>query len=698
MTTDPSFDALLERALALHQAGRIEDAIAFYRRLAAAAPGHGELGCRYAMALQQRGDTAGALDRLETVIVHRPDCAEAHFHRGNLLATLGRYREAADSFAAALGLAPHHTDAEINLGNALQILGYSEKALVHFDAVTRARPGLAPVWFNRGNALKDLNRHEEAIASYDHALAVDPSFVQALINKGSSLERLNRDEDAIACYRAALELKPDHAVACRNLGSAYFESRRYDQARMYYRRALDLDPGQDYLRGALHHTNLALSAWESHAADDAAIIAGVRAHERVVHPFIFLGLSESPADQRTAAEIWCRDRYPPSDRRLWNGERYGHERIRLAYVSGDFHDHPMAYLMSGLFECHDRSRFEVLAFSFGPPSTGPQRRRLEAAFDRFLDVRGKSDGEIAELLRHHEVDIAVDRKGFTRGARPGIFALRPAPVQVSYVAYTGTMAAPYIDYLIADPTVIPEAERAHYSEEIVYLPESYIPNDWKRPISAPGPGRREMGLPEDGFVFAAFVNTWKITPRIFAAWMRLLAATDGSVLWLIEHSEATSRNLRLEAEAAGIAPERLVFARHIANPDHLARHRLADLSLDTLPYGAHTTASDSLWAGVPIVTCRGTTFAGRVTASMLKAVGLAELIAEDLEGYVGLALGLASEPERLAGIRRKLAENLQTHPLFDTGLYCRRLEAAFERMWQLSRQGRPPKGFSVCEE
>jgi predicted O-linked N-acetylglucosamine transferase (SPINDLY family) len=664
LTDDPSFEALLDRAL----------------------------------ALARQGDTAGALDRLETLISHRPDCAEAHFHRGNLLATLGRYREAAAGFEAALGLAPHHTGAEINLGNALQILGRAEEALAHFDAVSRVRPGLAPVWFNRGNALKDMGRHEEAIASYDHALAVDPSLVQALINKGSSLERLSRNEDAIACYLAALALKPDHAVACRNLGGAYFESRRYEQARTYYRRALELDPDQDYLRGALHHTNMSLAAWESYAADAAAIIAGVRAHERVVHPFIFLGLSESPADQRTAAEIWCRDRYPAAERRLWSGERYDHERIRLAYISADFHDHPMAYLMSGLFECHDRTRFEVLAFSFGPPSTGPQRRRFEAAFDRFLDVRGKSDGEIAELLRRHEVDIAIDRKGFTRGARPGIFALRPAPVQVSLVAYTGTMAAPYIDYLIADPTVVPEADRAHYSEEIVYLPESYIPNDWKRPIAAAVPGREEMGLPEDGFVFAAFVNPWKITPRIFATWMRLLAATDGSVLWLIEHSEATSRNLRSAAAAAGIAPERLVFARHIANPAHLARHRLADLSLDTLPYGAHTTASDSLWAGVPIVTCLGTTFAGRVTASMLKAVGLPELIAADLEGYVALALGLAREPGRLGEIRRKLAANLETHPLFDTGLYCRRLEAAYERMWLRSRHGKPPEGFSVPAE
>lgn len=695
MNSDSSFAQAFRAACRIHDAGHPDEAETLYRRLMDNRPDEAELSYRLAMALAQQGKTIEAEKQLADLLTRQPDLAEAHFQRGNLLAATGQFAEAAVSFAAAVELAPDLLDARVNLGNALQLLKQSEEALAQFDAVIGQQSGLAPVWFNRGNALSDLNRHEDAVASFDRALELDPQLGQALNNKGAALERLNRHQDAINCYRSALQVRPDHGPTYRNLGAALFEARRFEESVDAYRRALDLDPDQEYLFGALIGAKASLCAWETHAEDTAAVVADVRAGKRAVHPFIFLGLWDRPEDHLACARTWCNHHYPPAPKPLWRGERYDHDRIRLAYVSADFHDHPMAYLMSGLFECHDRSKFETMAISFGPPSDGAQRKRFEGAFERFIDVRSQSDMDIARLLRDLEVDIAIDRKGFTRGARPNIFALRPAPVQVSYVAYTGTMAAPYIDYLIADTTVIPAEARPHYSEQIVDLPGCYLPNDGTRPIASPCPKRAELGLPDDGFVFCAFVNSWKITPDIFGLWMRLLRAVDGSVLWLIEHSAATARNLRSEAEARGVSPDRLVFARHIPNAEHLARHKLADLSLDTLPYGAHTTASDSLWAGVPIITCPGAAFASRVTASMLQSLGMAELITGSLEAYEALAVRLARDRDEMARLRHRLAANVETHPLFDTALYCRYLEAAYETMWRRCQDGEGPSGFAV---
>jgi predicted O-linked N-acetylglucosamine transferase (SPINDLY family) len=695
VNAESPFDQAFQAACQVHDAGRPEEAETLYRQLLDSHPGEGEITYRLAMALAQQGKAHEAEQQLNDLLVRHPKRPEAHFQRGNLLAAMGRFADAAESFSAALELAPDLIESRVNLGNVLQILKRSEQAVQQFDAVIARQPELAPVWFNRGNALSDLSRHEDAVASFDRALELDPLLAQALNNKGAALERLNRHGEAINCYRSALRVRPDHGPTCRNLGAALFEARQYDEAVAAYQRAFDLDPEQDYLFGALLGAKASLCAWESHGADTASAVAAVRAGKRAIHPFIFLGLWDRPEDHQTCARIWSQHHYPPAAEPLWQGERYSHDRIRVAYVSADFHDHPMAYLMSGLFECHDRSKFETMAISFGPPSDGPQRKRFESAFERFIDVRSRSDIEIARLLRDLEVDIAIDRKGLTRGARPNIFAMRPAPVQVSYVAYTGTMAAPYIDYLIADETVIPTETRQYYSEQIVDLPGCYLPNDGSRPIAPSQINRSEAGLPEDGFVYCAFGNSWKITPDMFGIWMRLLQAVNGSVLWLIEHSPATTRKLRSEAEARGISADRLVFARHIANAEHLARHKLADLSLDTLPYGAHTTASDSLWAGVPIITCPGAAFAGRVTTSMLLSLGLPELIAPSLGEYEALALKLAEDPEERTRLRDRLAAQLKIRPLFDTALYCRHLETAYETMWRRSQAGEAPNGFAV---
>jgi predicted O-linked N-acetylglucosamine transferase (SPINDLY family) len=370
-------------------------------------------------------------------------------------------------------------------------------------------------------------------------------------------------------------------------------------------------------------------------------------------------------------------------------------KIRLGYYSADYHEHATAFLTAGLFERHDRSRFELTAFSFGPPREDAMRRRVTAAFDRFVDVRSRSDQEVAQLSRELAIDIAVDLKGYTEGARMGIFAHRAAPVQVSYLGYPGTLAAPYIDYLVADETLIPSETRAFYTEKIAYLPHSYQANDRQRSIAERIFTREELGLPSRGFVFCCFNNAYKITPAVFDVWMRILRRVEGSVLWLLLDNERAAENVRREAEARGVSGSRLVFAPSMALPEHLARHRAADLFLDTHPYNAHTTASDALWAGLPVLTRSGESFAARVAGSLLKAAGLAELVTTTPEAYEALAVELATDPIHLAKLTVGLSRTRLAVPLFDTELFARHLENAYTQMYQRSVRGLSPEHLHV---
>jgi len=395
------------------------------------------------------------------------------------------------------------------------------------------------------------------------------------------------------------------------------------------------------------------------------------------------------------ARVWATQKYPAAPVPLWNGDVYRHDKIRVAYLSADFRTHATALLMAGVFEAHDRARFETTAISFGADDRSAMRARLEAGFDHFVDMRDVRDAEIAQRLRREEVDIVVDLKGFTQESRPGILAYRPAPIQAQYLGYPGTMAASYYDYVIADACVIPEEHRPFFSEQVAYLPDTYQCNDSKRAIAPRAPRRAEVGLPENGFVFCCFNNNHKILPEMFDIWMRLLRQVDNSVLWLLQDNQVVARNLSREAIARGVAPERLVFARRCLPAEHLARQRLADLFLDTLPYNAHTTCSDALWAGLPVVTVLGGCFAGRVAASLLSALGVPELIGRSLEEYEALALKLARDRTALAAIRDKVVRNRDTYPLFDTARFTRNLEAAYISMWERYQRGERPQTFAV---
>ncbi len=633
--------------------------------------------------LKQLRESVAQFDKLLQL---EPNHIAAMNERGSALAELKEYDAALASFEKALTFQPQYAEAHFNKGNVLGALKRYDEALAAYDRALALKPALADAWVSRGNVLIDLERYEDASFAYDKSLALKPDLAGAWLGRGNLLARLKRNEEALIAYDRALSLEPDLPQAWHGRGNILAEFWRSDDALAAYDKAVALKADLEYVPGARLFAKLDLCDWANLQTEAACLLSMIREQKPASTPFFLLAVKSSAEDQLQCAKRYVQDR--PNFPQVWRGETYSHDRIRVAYLSADFREHAVSYLTAGLFEHHDKSRFETTAISVGPNHESPLRHRLKAAFERFIDAPYQSDQDIADLIRRLEIDIAIDLMGFTTHSRLGVFARRPAPIQVNYLGYSGTMGANFIDYILADPTVIPEDQCGFYAEQVIWLPDSYLVNDDRRAISQRTPTRRECGLPENGFVYCCFNNSYKIAPETFHVWMRLLKSTADSVLWLSDVNPTARANLRREAERCGVSAERLIFAPKMPEiADHLARQRQADLFVDTLPYNAHTTACDALWAGVPIVTCLGTTFVGRVAASLLKAVGLDELITHSLEDYEALALKLAHDRSSLGSIRDRLARNRNTFPLFNTEHSTRQIEAAYTTMWGRYQRG-----------
>ena len=541
-----------------------------------------------------------------------------------------------------------------------------------------------------GIVCADNGKASEAENYFLAAIAIDRTYPPIFHNYGLFLVKNWRYLEFINQFNQALKLFPNFAPVYRDLGNVFKTLEHYGEAFAAYDKALALEPDLDGAEGARFHAKMHLCDWSNFDAECAHLISSVRKGRVNTGPFAILPISSSAQEQLQCAELWVSKMHPSYQNPVWKGERYRHDRIRIAYVSADFYQHATAYLTAGMFKCHDKSRFEITAISIAFSEEFEMRERLKRSFEHFIDGGSLTDDAIASHIREREIDLLIDLKGFTQDARTNLFARRPAPIQVSYLGYPGTMGASYIDYLIADQTIIPDECRKFYLEKIVSLPNTYQVNDRERIISDRVFDRAGEGLPSKGFVFCCFNNNYKITPYIFDCWMRILKRVDGGVLWLLENNPSAVMNLRREAVARGVNANRLIFAKRIPLPEHLARHKLADLFLDTLPYNAHTTASDALWAGLPVLTGLGGTFAGRVAASLLNAIKLPELITTSLEDYEQLAVGLAMHPDKLTAIKRKLAERRLTTPLFDTGLFTKHIEAAYAAMYDRHQAGSAP--------
>ena len=544
---------------------------------------------------------------------------------------LGRHAEAAAIYQKALALDPRSALAHNNLSIVLRRQGQYDDAIAHCDAALALAPNYADAWNNRGNVLFDLGRFDEAVVDYDRSIALNANIADAHLGRGNALKELNRHDAALAAYDRALAINATLAKAWFGRGNVLAEMQRDEEALLARDKAFALMPDLDYAEGSRLHSKLHLCDWVNLDGRDSASFGRRKAAKTGLFAVYAPANGVIGGGSAQMYRVLCENQ--PSFPQIWRSELYAHERIRIAYVSSDLREHPVAHLTAGLFEQHDGSRFETIAISLGPAEHSELYRRIGAAFDQFVECRLQSDEEIAGLMRSLEIDIAVDLNGYTQGNRRGIFARRPAPIQVNYLGYAATMGADHYDYIIGDRTVIPQQQFEFYREKVVWLPDSFMVTDDARIIAEQTPSRAELQLPEAGFVFCCFNQSYKINPAIFDVWMRLLRQVDGSVLWLRDYGAVTSRNLRREAERRGVAPERLIFASRVPMvEDHLARQRQADLFLDTLNYNAHTTASDALWAGVPVLTCLGSTFAGRVAASQLRAVGLAELVTESVAG------------------------------------------------------------------
>jgi predicted O-linked N-acetylglucosamine transferase (SPINDLY family) len=689
-------DALYNRASLLLRMNRVEEALRCFDQALAIRPDYAEALGNRGSALMRSGRAAEGLSDFERLVALRPDLPHAWANHAGALLALGRPMESLASYDRALALKPDVAENWKARAGALLALERLGDALVSVDKALKIEPKNAVTLYRRADLLLWLKRHADAASAYEAFLGIEPNHAQAWNMRGVALVELRRHTDALGCFARAVALDPTDADAWNNRANVLFELKRFEEAASDYERVLELDPDSPFVEGFLIQCRLRICDWGHLEEDRQKLMAGLHAGKRIIDPQGNLAISRSPEDQLRCARIFMADQVagPP----LWRGERYGHDRIRVAYLTADFRPHPVAFLIAGVFEHHDKSRFETFGISFGPGADSDIHARIAAAFEHFHDVRSTGDGEVAALLKAMEIDIAIDLMAFTEGCRPAILSRRAAPVQVNFLGFPGTMGAAHIDYILADRILIPVREQGFYSEQVVYLPDTYQPNDSTRRVAEGAPTRESAGLPENAFVFCCFNNNYKITPEMFAVWARLLREIEDSVLWLLADNAAAATNLRKQAVALGIAPGRLIFAPRIGPCEHLARQRLADLFLDTSPYTAHTTCSDALWVGLPVVTFLGPTFAARVAGSLLNAAGLPELVSASLADYEQRALHLARDKSALGMVKAKLASNRGTAALFDTARFTRNLERAYVSMRERSRNGLTPQGFAIGSE
>jgi len=675
----------------------LDEAVKSYKMAISINPDYAEAHNNLGNAFRDSERSEEAIKSFEKAVEINPDFAIAYNNLGNLLKDLGRLDDAVESFKKSIKISDNFAEVHNNYGNILADLGRLDDSINTFNKAIEIDPNFAEAYNNLGNVFKGLNRINESVQSYKKAIEIDPNFAEAYNNLGNVLTMdtslLNQ---AVKSFEKAVEINPDFAIAYNNLGNAYKDLNYLNEALSSYERAFDIENSLENVLGNILNTKMNSCNWDD--LEELLTDAKQRIvnNERVVEPFTLLGLIDDSLVQRKATELRINANHP-RNYNLPTIVRYPkHPKIRIGYFSADFREHPLAYLTAELYELHDRNYFEVHAFSFGSDTKDALNLRIKAGVDQFHNVQSMSHKEMALFVRSLEIDIAVDLGGFTQDARTDVFAMSAAPIQLSYIGYLGTMGADYYDYLIADPVMIPKENQKYYVEKIVYLP-SFQVNDSKDLPPEITLTRKDVGLPEEGFVFCCFNNTYKFTPTIFDSWARILSAVDNSVLIVFANNELSKTNLTKELIQRGVKAERLIFGDSVKRPEYLARYRTADLFLDTHPYNAGTTASDALKMGLPLLTMIGKSFNSREAASILTSINLPELITNTPEEYEALAIELASNPDKLKAIKDKLTSNLSTAPLYDTKLFTKNIESAYTEMYERHHKGLEPDHIYVEE-
>ena len=686
----------LAQAVALHQQGQLAQAKAIYTSLLEDDSAHADAWHLLGMVAYQEKNYTLASDLIQKAIAINPGMAGYYSNHGLVLRELGQFEMALASYEKSLSIRPGVAETYNNQGILYAGAQRYKEAIDCYDRAIAAKPDYAAAHYNRGNALFQIRQLPAAIASYDKAIRLKPDYHQAFDNRGIAFKETAQYAKALADHDQAIRIKSDYVEAHYNRALVLCDLKDLESAEVSFRQALSLNAGYPFLVGAHLHNAMQICSWQGLSASLQSLRDQVRGTLPAASPFVVTGVLDDPALHREVAQIYIQKRFPQNEAMGTIKPSTAGQKMRIGYFSADFRNHAIAYLVAEMLEKHDKNSFEIYAFKLNPGPPDETSARIFAAVTQVIDVSDKSDRNAAQLSRALNIDIAIDLGGHTVDSRTGIFAHRCAPVQVNFLGFPGTLGASYYDYVIADATVIPEDQRQHYVEKVAYLPHCYQPNDGQRAISQRVFSRSEVGLPDDGFVFCCFNNAYKILPATFDGWMRILQAVEGSVLWLLDHNPVATRNLQREAQYRGIDANRLIFAPRMPLAEHLARHRLADLFIDTLPYNAHTTASDALWAGLPVLTCMGVSFAARVAGSLLRTIGLPELITDTQAEFEARAIRLAKDPSSLKAIRAKLLIQRETSPLFDAPLFARHIEAAYRTMQTRHQSGLPPDHFSVA--
>ena len=676
-------EACYSLAMIYHEEERYHEAFTKYEIVLKGKKNFSQAWFNYGLVLRKLNKNDEAMKSFEKALALKPDFIEVLNELGNIYSDLG-LSKSIEYYEHAINLDNKSAALHFNLGNAHRKIGNFQIAIENYQKALSIEPNYPEVLNNLGHVYKDQGEYDIAIKNFKKALLLDPNYADALNNIGISYFFKGDFDNALESYKEAINSKDDYAEAFANLARLYADLKRYEESLINFEKAIELNPELDNLQGSLLGTKMYMTDWKDFSSQLYALKEKIGQNKKVVDPFTILALEDNPELHLKVAKKAIDDLFSFDSKEI---EVYkNHEKIKVGYYSADFKEHPVSFLIAGLFEVHNRENFEIHAFSFGPDTNDDMNLRIKSGVDFFHDIRSKSHVESVELSRSLEIDIAIDLTGHTASARLEIFALRVAPIQIGYIGYLGSMGASFYDYIIADKTIIPYRNQKFYSEKIIYLP-SFQVNDFIKDTPSTNLSREELSVPKKSFVFCCFNNTYKITPTTFDSWAKILHRVEGSVIMIFIDNDIAKNNLLKEIKNRGISPERLIFGERLPRADYLARYKVADLFLDTHPYNAGTTASDALRMGLPVITYLGDSFASRMCSSILRAINLSELVCEDQEQYELLAEELAQNNEKMQEIKNKLHENIASSDLFNTRLFAKNIEEAYFNVYKRKKDG-----------
>ena len=634
----------------------------------------------YAIELHKKGNIEEALSLYLKLHVDQNENINLLFYIGNAYLQSKKFDLAIDYYKKTISSDQNHFNAYNNLGGTLLTLGRYKEAIEIFKKTIKIKPDFSDAYSNLASCYHNLKQYEDSILNYNKAIKLNPKNFAAYNNLGSTYKEINQNENAIKNFNIAKKINPYYYIAYNNLGNHFQEIKLYEDAIKNYKKVVELKPDFKFAIGKLMHAKMRISYWNEYAIHLDNLINSFKKKNKTITPFPFLSLIDNPEYHKTNTEIYSKEQFIGPKKEQLERKIIKNEKVKLGYFSPDFRDHPILHLTREIFQFHNKSKFEIYAFSFGPKEEYENLEEVKGFFTKFIDIRNMSDQEVANLSQEIGIDIAIDLCGFTAWNRAKIFFFRAAPIQINYLGYPGTMGSEFMDYIIADKTVIPENEKINFSEKVAYLPNCYQPNTKIDSLIEKDFLRSDFNLPEDAFVFCNFNSSYKITPNIFNVWMNILKKTPKSVLWLLKSNNAACENIWKTAEKKGIDRNRIIFAERLPHYDHLKRIAHADIFLDTFPYNAHTTASDTIRMGVPIIALMGKSFASRVSSSILNQVNMKELITTNTEDFQNLAIDIASNKNKLNKIKDDLNNSLSNSSLFDSVKFTKDLETLYQKI------------------